>query len=292
MIRTFACTTLFALFLCTPFGALAQGYGAEIHLHNGSILRGTVVDQDAAQLALVIGQPGDPALTLQMADISAIVQLPVTPATITAPVEFPQTGAATPARNGRAVGFGMNMSVGFGHKYTTNTILTDPEHFDGHMDLELPGFEFRIFPEENFSLDLLFKFGQSAQHSAWATSNGFSTWAGTNVVLLNMYFHFYGPRVAAGDGFAAFSFAPGLILGGGTYYTVVPVGGQVGLSFRLGAEFTDPDQVFGFGVHFRPGVTAGAFHEDSFYSQDDVMPGVEGMIEFTWTWFAPRPTGA
>ena len=231
-----------------------------------------------------------------MTEISAIVQLPASPAAVTAPVDFPETGAtvsvATPARNGRAVGFGMNMSVGFGHKYTTNAMLTDPEHFDGHMDLELPGFEFRIFPEDNFSLDLLFKFGSAAQFSMWSTSNGFTTWAGTNVVLLNMYFHFYGPRVAAGDGFAAFSFAPGLVLGGGTYYNVVPVGGQVDLSIRLGAEFTDPDQVFGFGVHFRPGVTVGMFHEDGFYAQDDVMPGVEGMIEFTWTWFAPRPAGA
>ena len=293
MIRTIVCSLLLSFVLLTPFGAaLAQTYEAEVHLINGSVLRGTVVGQDVSHVALQLDGSQDAALSLQTSDITAIVRLEGAPApsAVVAPTDI-ATEPVTPAQTGRLMGFGFNTSLGFGHKYTTNALLTDPEHFDGHFDLELPGFEFRIFPEEDFSLDLLFKFGAAAQHSTWVTANGFGSWAGTNVALMNLYFHFYGAPVPAGNGLVAFSFAPGLTLGAGTYYTVMPVGGQIGLSIRLGAEFNDADRVFGFGVHFRPGVFVGVFHEDEVFS-DDVMPGVEGMIEFTWTWYVPRPAGA
>ncbi len=297
MFRTIACTLALTFVLCSPFTtATAQGYGAEIHLTNGSVLRGTVVDQDADCLALVIEGVGAPAITVQMLDVSSIVQLagaaPAPPApVVTAPHDV-AAQAVVPASTGRFMGFGFNTSVGFGHKYTTNAMLTDPEHFDGHMDLELPGFELRLFPEgDDFSLDLLFKFGSAAQYSMWATANGFGSWAGTNVALMNLYFHFWGAPVHAGDGLVAFSFAPGLTFGAGSYYTVLPVGGQIGFSMRIGAEFSNTDRTFGFGVHFRPGAFVGVLHEDEVFYQD-VMPGAEGMIEFSWTWYVPRPAGA
>lgn len=297
MIRTIACTLAFAFALCSPSGAaMAQGYGAVVHMTNGSVLRGTVVGQDPDCLALVIEGLGDPAVTLQMTDVSAIVQLPAaiaaSPATEVAAPHDVVAHAVVPASTGRFIGFGFNTSVGFGHKYTTNAMLTDPEHFDGHMDLELPGFELRLFPEgDDFSLDLLFKFGSAAQYSMWSTANGFGSWAGTNVALMNLYFHFWGAPAHVGDGLVAFSFAPGITFGAGTYYTVMPAGGQIGFSMRIGAEFSNTDRTFGFGVHFRPGAFVGVMHEDEVFYQD-VMPGAEGMIEFSWTWYVPRPAGA
>jgi len=274
-----------------------QGYEATLRLTNGSILRGTVVAEDLDSLEIRLSVDQAVPFYVAKGDIESITMGAAPPGPPPAPTPPPvaaqtdpdplETTPFTPAETGRLIGFGLNFGLGFGHKYTTNA-MPAADNLDAHFDIEVPGFELRLYPDDNFSLDFLFKIGNATQLQAWLGGDYGWYYGGQayEFFLMNMYFHIHGPKQDVPDGAVAMGVAPGIVLGGGTYYGQ-PLGGQVGFSIRVGPEFSSPDGVFDFGIYFRPGAFIAMYVED-----DEGMPGVEGMFEFTWTWNVPRPPGA
>lgn len=162
------------------------------------------------------------------------------------------------SEGGRLLGLGTNLGLGFGHRQTT-TAIPDADEYDAHLDLELPGFEVRLFPADHFSFDFLWRIG----NAAWAKDRSRS-------VTMMFLTHFYSDRR---------SVAPGVIFGQWRDSDVK----IVGFVLRLGGEVTNPEKTFGFGVHFRPAVTLTG------YPGDEPQPGAELMAEFNWTFYIPRP---
>ena len=271
-----------------------QGYEATILLTNGSVLRGMVVAEDLDSLEIRLSVDQAVPFFVAKADIESIVmgdEPPTPPPAPTPPPTATPTGRdlmggtpITPADSGRLIGFGFNFGIGFGHQYTTNAI-PDLENPDAHFDIELPGFELRLYPDENFSIVFLFKVGNATYLQSWL-GGSYGSYYGSQsyeFFLMNMYFHIHGPKYEAPGGAVAFGIAPGIVLGGGTYYEQ-PLGGQIGFSIRVGPEFSSPDGVVDFGIYFRPGAFVAKYEGD-----DEGMPGVEAIFEFTWTWNIPRP---
>ena len=163
---------------------------------------------------------------------------------------------------GQFLGFGWNFGLGFGNGMTTNA-MSEPGG-DAHFDAEFPGFEFRLYPDDHFSFDFVWRIG----NAAWA-NNEFS---GHGPVTMEFLPHFHNGRK---------SVATGVVFGGfrGTDVKIV------GFVARLGGETLNPEKTFGFGMHFRPAVTlTGA-------PGWDPEPGLELMLEFNWNFYVPRPTG-
>ena len=166
------------------------------------------------------------------------------------------------AEVGRLLGFGWNFGAGFGHAWST-TASSDPGS-DAHFDVELPGFEFRIFPANDFSFDFLWRIG----NAAWASEE----YSGASPFTMMFLTHFHKGR---------HSVAPGVIFGSYKGSSIK----MVGFVARLGGEVTNPEKTFGFGVHFRPAVTlTGA-------PGSDPQPGLELLCEFNWNFYIPRPAG-
>ena len=280
-----------------PLPAEPQGYEATLRLTNGSVLRGTVVAEDLVSLEIRLSVDQAVPFYVAKADIESIVMgdeppellTPPTPPPADAPTgpELMEGTPILPSDAGRLIGFGLNFGVGFGHKYTTNA-MPGADNLDAHFDIELPGFELRLYPEESFSIDFLFKIGNATYLQSWLGSD-YGWYYGDTLYeffLMTMYFHIHSPKQDTPDGAVAFGVAPGIVFGGGTYLGQ-PLGGQVGFSIRVGPEFSSPDGVVDMGIYFRPGAFVAMYEGD-----DEGMPGVEGMFEFTWTWNLPRPPDA
>ncbi len=280
--------------------AADAGYDATLTLINGSVLRGRVIDENLT--VIVIELEGVAAAPIEVArstvqsvalGAAAVPPLPPQVVVIEPPVEAPPE-IVTPAETGRGIGFGLNFGLGLGFGDTTNAIPQDPygeinTSTERHFDLELPGLELRIFPEDRFSLDLLFKFGNAA--ALRNESGGYGGWYymvnQMDVVLMAVYFHLHGPSGAwSKDANGNFAIAPGIVFGGAQAYGS-PWWGQVGTSVRVGADITSANGAFGLGIYARPG-----FHVLNFVGYSEPGKAAEVMLEITWTWYTPREPDA
>jgi hypothetical protein len=270
------------------------GYEATVELTNGSVLRGRIVDESLEGITIVLEGMTAAPVVVARSSIARVLMgadaeiAPPATVVVEAPVvaEAPAEPPPTPAEVGRGIGFGFNFGLGLGYGDTTN-LVPDTEGGSGaHFDIELPGFELRLFPDDRFSLDFLFKFGSAA---ALQGPSNYGWYYGVNeieVMLFSLYFHFHTPSKALGENSAVnLAIAPGVALGGARWYGS-PWWGQIGASMRIGADFTSADGVMGFGVYARPGISMLVFDG---YSEPS--NAAEVLLEFTWTWYTPRAPG-
>jgi len=242
------------------------GYEAEVHLDNGSVLAGLVVAETLDQLVLQVG--GAEPTTVDKAVVRRIES--VVQGKVAQPA--PRPTVAAPLSEGRFIGLGTNIGVGFGYRDTYNASL-DGFDDEWHDDVELPGLELRLFPTDRFSVDLLWQIGDMT----W-----FREEFGAQIGCMMIFAHFYVADGEFTDGRAGFSVAPGLLF---VSNIDAPEIGAVGLGTRVGVDLTTPDDLFGLGVYARP-----FFHVTKDYA--DVTHGAFEMVfEITWTWYAPRPVG-
>jgi len=271
------------------------GYEATLQLSNGSVLRGRVVDENLDRIVIQLAGMSTAPVEVARSSIASILMgadadvTPPPPVVVAAaPVEQASTEPPpTPAEVGRGIGFGLNFGIGLGFGDTTNLVpdtYGDPRR---HLDIELPGFELRLFPDDRFSLDFLFKFGNSgALQGASPYGYFYGMTNEMEVMLFSLYFHFHTPSKALNENSAVnFAVAPGLVLGGARLYGQ-PWWGQVGASIRICADFTSADGVFGFGAYVRPGIS-----ELRFDGYSEPSKAGEILAEFTWSWYAPRAPG-
>jgi len=153
------------------------------------------------------------------------------------------TPTTASAESDRLFAFGFNFASGYGAGTTVNPLPGDqvgPSHFD----LELPGFEFRLFPVDEISVDFLWRIGNMAflyQDS------------GLPFYLQNIYVHFHGDRhPVTKAGQASFAAGPGLIIGAMSKDGIQ--WGMLGIGGRFGVDFTDNSNFVDIGVYFRPGL--------------------------------------
>ncbi len=184
----------------------------------------------------------------------------------------------------RLIGFAMNLGFGAGHLGTYN-FTPEADFTESHFDVELPGFELRLFPAPDFSIDLLWQLGDMA----WFKSKDFpDSFAGS------VFFHIHGPPASIGGsmniGFAA---APGLsvtIQNGETIEIMDFAMGMdaigVGAGTRLGVDLTSDSGLFGLGIYLRPGVhaTVGAGGE--------IVKSHELLFEVNVGLYVLRPAGS
>jgi len=275
-------------------------FEAEVHLTNGSVIVGTVVEQDTESVRVRLRGSASEPLILPVALIASVIHLQEAPAAspvLTEPdapsvvtkrdAELPiEEVPRTPAEAGRAMGFGFNAGVGLGYDSTVHGALLGEQHDGLHMDLELPGFEMRLFPVDDFSIDLLFKVGSLAMRhlqeipGEWYMAEG-------PFAVMSVYWHFWGRDHWTGAAWITPSLAPGITVGANGTIGPLPVGMHLGFSMRMGVEVSREDRVFGWGVHLRPGLGTGVIPwgiiPDELY-----QPGAELMVEFTWCWYLPR----
>ena len=274
-----------------PPPAAPAGYEATVHLLNGSLLHGRVVAEDLTTLTIVLEDMAAGSIQVDKSGVSSVVLgsaltpiAPVPPEPPQATVE-PAQAVPTPAETGRSVGFGFNFGAGFGYGDTTNVLPGENPDPDKHFDIELPGFELRLFPDDGFSLDFLFKIGNSAALNP-GTGYGWYYSNETDVMLMSLFFHFHLPRTAlSADTNAALAIAPGLAFGGARMYGS-PWWGQIGTSVRVGVDLTSSDGAFGFGIYARPG-----FSILHFPGYSEVAKAAEVLAELTWSWYLPRAPG-
>lgn len=193
-------------------------------------------------------------------------------------------GAFTPtqaAAQERLLGFGLNFGVGFGAKSNWAVFpgWDDGDfEYDGHLSMEMPGFELRLFPSADVSIDFLWPIGRMVfinEEFGYGDS-------GSDFGLMAIMAHFYAEKEDTGDGkLSGFAIAPGMLFGGVPEYDM----GVIGFLCRIGGDVISDDGTFGFGAYFRPAVMA------SGYEGGDPEPGLELMAEFTWTFYVPRPDG-
>lgn len=273
------------------------GYDATLTLLNGSVLRGRVIDENLETLVIQLEGMATAPIEVARSTVASVTLgsappppppsqvVVVEPARHEAPPEI-----VTPAQTGRGIGLGLNFGLGVGFGDTTNLLPQEnAENFDNdrHFDIELPGFELRIFPSDRFSLDFLFKLGSAA---ALQNASGYGGWYYMSnqmeVAMMALYFHVHAPtQTLSQDTGANFSIAPGIVFGGARAYGYA-WWEQIGGSLRVGMDLTSADGVFGMGIYARPGFAL--LHFDG-YSE----PGkaAEILLELTWTWYLPRAPG-
>jgi len=198
--------------------------------------------------------------------------------------------SAGPVSGDRLFGFGLFHGIGFGFESTCMARSLEPPE-DGpylvYPAMDLPGFEFQIYPSRHFSIDLVWHIGSGIFYSAemnrlW----GIMTATG----LMTVFFHVHGPLVPLADGnHSSFGVAPGLRLGRveGTVDGYRVASDIIGLAARIGSEVVAPTRDFGFGIYFRPAVMLAVTEGYS-----DPFRGAELMVELTWTFYANLPEGA
>jgi hypothetical protein len=299
---------LTAVLLAPHAGAQTEaesgGYEAEIHLTNGSVLVGTVIEQDTESVRLQLKDSASEPLLLPMASIARMVHLQGEPVEVpieepvvepvVEPVEepveepvYPET-KPSPVETGRAMGFGFNTAWGLGYGSTVSGVLLGVRSEEAHMDLEPPGFELRIFPADWFSIDVLFKIGsmvfrQAQQQIMWGEFLTSGPYA-----VLNVYTHIWAKPRPVGNAWIAPSIAPGLAFGTLGSWGPIPLGLHMGFSMRIGVEFSSAEGRFGWGVYLRPGVGAAA-PTPGVSQSESYLEGAEVLLELTWCWYAARP---
>jgi len=205
------------------------------------------------------------------------------PAAVAAP-------GAGPLAGDRLFGFGFFQALGFGFEITymaRSLELPDDGPYLVYPAMDLPGFEFQIYPSREFSVDLVWHIGTGIFYAAET-----SRLAGVpySSLLMTVYFHFHGPPVPVADGnHTSFGIAPGLRIGrqeatAGGYSAAADT---IGLATRIGGEVVAPTRDFGFGVYFRPAVML-----TTVMGYPEPFRGAELMVELTWTFYATIPAGS
>jgi len=174
---------------------------------------------------------------------------------------------------GRLLGMGTFLGFGYGYNSTFN-VMSHMRGVGSHFDVQLPGFEFRVFPTDRFSFDFLFQIG----NLAWAKAQ-----TDDRLFLLMMFGHIYAVEADLPRGRLNFSIAPGIVAMTNLEYTKI---GAFGGGLRVGIDAMSDDDVFGFGVYVRPLFYVIKEQYGKNYGN------FEMLLEFTWTWYVPRPPGA
>ena len=173
---------------------------------------------------------------------------------------------------GRLLGMGTYFGVGYGYNSTLNVIVNS-NGVGSHLDIQLPGFEFRVFPTDRVSIDFLFQIG----NLAWIKDLSHD-----DLFILLMFAHIYAVEASVPQGRVGFSIAPGMLAMTNLEYTDI---GAFGGGFRVGLDATTSDDVFGFGIYLRPLFYVIKEQYGKNYGN------FEMLLEFTWTWYVPRPPG-
>lgn len=177
------------------------------------------------------------------------------------------TKSSRPKR--RLLGLGTNVGIGVGHQYTINA--SPKGGFDAHLDIELPGFELRIFPTDEFSIDINLQLGDMA----WLAHKG-----GTSFFAMMTLAHFHLFSASAGSNSSVnFAIAPGFFFGA----RPASDDGMFGGGARIGVDFVDDDEVFGAGLYLRP-----LFYATSEYAGQR-YENFELLLEFTVSVYIPTP---
>lgn len=213
--------------------------------------------------------------------------------------DFNETLMWTSNHPGRIFGFGLNFGLGVGTDITVNA--TPDEKYPGtHFDVELPGFELRIFPADNFSIDLLWQIGDMA----WLNDKGIRE----RLLGITIFFHLHGRQMSMGPNTSVgFALAPYIFLFGeeGPGYSTSAFsrsssGKGIGLGTRVGTDIVGDDGVFAFGLYLRPGFAVLNFSEEissspgvSVTPLDDGFNGTftsaELLLEINLSVNIPRP---
>jgi hypothetical protein len=181
----------------------------------------------------------------------------------------------------RLLGFTMNLGFG-GGRYGTYNYTRSADFASSHFDVELPGFELRIFPIPGFSIDLLWQLGDAAWRKSKLSSDSFA---------MTVFFHIHTPPASVGDrmniGFAAAPYLGFTIEDGETIEIQgMVLGGDsigVGTGARVGVDLFSDEGIFGLGAYLRPGffATAGPF--------GDAVKSYEMLLEINVGLYVPRP---
>ena len=192
------------------------------------------------------------------------------------------TLAEIQAEPDRLIGFGASTGFGYGGGATMN-LLPGEQAGASHFDIELPGFELRVFPVDDISIDSLWRIGNMVYYYQQTTVND------TNIpfYLQNIYCHFHGDRHAFGPGAKlAFSAGPGVVIGASSWSDGddTTYWGMFGLSGRFGADFLSNNKMFGYGIFLRPSL----FFSSSPQGTRPYL-GSDLLVEFTWTFYLLKP---
>ena len=283
----------------TPSNPLpsAAGYAALVLRKSRGPLSGRVVAEDLD--GLIVELSDGRRETVPRRDVASVVRLaegedPLraiqeATATRTSPTAD-SIPSSEPIAGDRLLGFGFFYGIGAGFMgtLTAHPIQTTSDGpYLVHLDMDLPGFELRIHPSREFSINLLWHIG-STIFTAADTDHHFGI--PVNSFLMTIFFHFHGPLLPTHNGdLTAFGIAPGLRIGrqeisaSGSYAGT----NSIGFATRIGGEVVTPTKDFGFGVYFRPAISATRIDGYS-----ETIEGAELMVEFTWTFYAHVPEGS
>jgi len=192
------------------------------------------------------------------------------------------TLAELQAEPDRMLGFGVSTGFGYGGGSTMN-LLPGTQTGASHFDIELPGFELRVFPVDDISIDSLWRIGNMVYYYQQTTVND----ANIPFYLQNVYCHFHGDRESFGKhAKLSFSAGPGVVIGASSWTDgdETTYWGMLGVSGRFGADFVSNDKRFGYGLYLRPSL----FFSSSPQGNRPYL-GSDIMVEFSWTIYLHTP---